>query len=153
MKTMRLLACLGLAVIATTAQAKNEGKKMMPKKMDAEFVEAKDIKWTDSAEFPGVQTATVEGNSAKGPSHMFMKFKPGFAAPMHHHTANHYVTVTAGTFILTTADGVEHRLPAGSYFSFKNKTKHSTMCAEGAECIIFGDMRGTWDTVPEKKME
>lgn len=154
MKTMRLLACLGLVVIATSAQAKDETKKKaIDKSMNAVFVEAKDIQWKDNPEFPGLQTADVEGDSTKGPSHMFMKFKPGFTAPLHHHTANFFVAVINGTFVLTTEDGVEHRLPAGSYFSFKNKTKHTTKCAEGADCIIFGDMRAKWDVVPAKQME
>lgn len=153
MKTIRLLTCLSLVTLTTTAYAKdNTAKKMNHKMMNAEFVEAKDVQWKDVTEFPGVQMAAIEGDPTKGASHMMMKFKPGFSAPMHHHSANHFVTVVAGTMILTY-DGMEHRLPAGSFFSFKNKAKHSTMCAEGAECIISADARGKWDVVPEKKME
>ena len=60
-------------------------------------------------------------------------------------------SVVSGTTILTV-DGKEHRLSPGSYFSFENKQKHSTSCAEGAECILFTDVRGQWDVVPEKKV-
>jgi quercetin dioxygenase-like cupin family protein len=119
------------------------------KPSNASLIEAKDLKWADVAGFPGVQTAVVEGDAAKGSHHAFMKFAPGFAAPLHHHTANHFVTVVSGTLVLNV-DGQEHRLPPGSYFAFKNKAKHTTSCAEGAECVLFVDVRGKWDVMPEK---
>jgi quercetin dioxygenase-like cupin family protein len=96
--------------------------------------------------------AVVEGDAAKGAHHAFMKFKPGFSVPVHYHTANHFMTVLAGTMVFHV-DGVEHKLPAGSYFSIKNKGLHDTACAEGAECVIFGDVRGKWDVVPEATTE
>jgi quercetin dioxygenase-like cupin family protein len=116
---------------------------------DAVFVEAKDVQWKPMAGFSGVYSADVEGDSAKGPHHSMIKFDAGFAAPLHHHTANHYAVVVAGTLVLTV-DGQEHRLPAGSFFSFKNKGQHMTSCAPGAECILFNDVRGKWDVIPEK---
>ena len=72
-----------------------------------------------------------------------------FAAPLHHHTADHYVTVVSGTLILIV-DGKENKLPAGSYFSFTGKAKHETKCDAGAECVLFVDARGKWDVVPEE---
>lgn len=99
--------------------------------------------------FHSTRTATVEGDASKGAHHAFMKFDAGFAAPLHHHSADHYVTVISGTLVLNT-DGVDHQLPAGSYFSFKNKGTHTTNCAAGAECVIFSDVRGKWDVVPAK---
>jgi glyoxylate utilization-related uncharacterized protein len=144
MKCARLLVCLSFTLLSAAAFA---GEK---KTSNAVFVEAKDIPWQDVVGFAGVQSASVEGDAAKGPHHAFMKFKGGFAAPLHHHTANHFMTVIAGTLVLTV-DGQEHRLPAGSYFSFKNKGQHSTSCAAGDDCVLFGDVRGKWDVVPEKK--
>lgn len=147
MKKISTAICIGIALCTTSAFAKDMAK---AKSMNAVFIEAKDLEWKDVAGYPGLQQAVVEGDTTKGPHHSLMKFKAGFSAPMHHHTAPHYVTVVSGNFILTV-DGVEHRLPAGSYFSFKNKQKHSTMCAEGADCIISADVRGKWDVVPEKQ--
>jgi quercetin dioxygenase-like cupin family protein len=146
-RSMRMSVWIALALFpaCTLAYAGSKGKAE-----SAVFLEAKDVKWNDVPGFAGVHTATVEGDAAKGSHHSFMKFDAGFAAPLHHHTADHYVAVVAGTLVLTV-DGKEHRLPAGSYFSFKNKGQHTTACAPGAECIIFADVRGKWDVVPEKK--
>jgi hypothetical protein len=45
-------------------------------------------------------------------------------------------------------DGKEISLPAGSYFSFVGKKKHTTRCDAGADCVLFMDARGKWDVVP-----
>ena len=111
-------------------------------------IAAGDIKWADVPGFPGVQMAVLGGNSAKGPHHSMLKFAGGFSAPLHHHTADHYATVVAGTVVLVI-DGVENKLPAGSYFAFTGKAKHETRCAAGAECVIAVDARGAWDVLVE----
>lgn len=147
MKRISLITIL-LTVFSITATAKDAAKSTAS---NAVFMEAKDIKWEAVADFPGLQMAVVEGNSTKGAHHSFMKFDAGFSAPMHHHTPDTFVTVIKGDFVLTV-DGVEHRLSPGSYFSFKKKQPHATMCAAGSECIIFVDARGKWDTIPEKKL-
>ena len=112
------------------------------------FMDAASIKFAPVPGFAGVQTATVEGDAAKGAHHAFMKFDAGFAAPAHLHTSDHFVTVIAGTLVLGV-DGVEHKLPAGSYFSFKKKGLHTTKCETGEPCLLFMDVRGKWDVVPQ----
>ncbi|MEO8103519.1 MAG: cupin domain-containing protein [Betaproteobacteria bacterium] len=129
-----------LAVIPVVAQAKGTGTSVA--------TAAADLKWNDVANFPGVKMAVVSGDPAKGAAHFFMKFVPGFAAPLHHHNANHYVTVVAGTMVLNI-DGQDAKLPAGSYFSFSGKKTHTTKCDTGAECVLFIDARGKWDVIPE----
>jgi hypothetical protein len=112
------------------------------------LVPAADLKWGAVPGMTGIQLAPVDGDPSKGPSHFFLKFDAGFAAPVHHHTANHFVTVVAGTLVLTV-DGKEQKLPPGSFFSFTNKAKHATACEKGADCILSMDVRGKWDVVPE----
>jgi quercetin dioxygenase-like cupin family protein len=109
---------------------------------------AADLKWNDVASFPGLKMAVVSGDPAKGAAHFFMKFPAGFAAPLHHHSANHYVTVVSGTMVMNI-DGNDVKLPAGSYFSFTGMKQHMTKCDAGAECVLFLDARGKWDVVPE----
>jgi quercetin dioxygenase-like cupin family protein len=135
------LALAAFAPQSFAADAKKGGS--------AVLVPASDLKWSDVPGFKGLQLAVVEGNPAKGTHRSMIKFEGGFAAPLHHHTSNHFVTVVAGTLVLTV-DGKEHRLPAGSYFSFKDKKQHMTRCEAGAACILSLDVRGKWDVVPEK---
>lgn len=117
----------------------------------AHLVAANEMKWTDVAEFPGLKMAVFEGDPAKGPSHFFIKFPAGFKADTHFHNADHYVAVVSGTIIMSYPGGVEKRLAAGSGFSFTGKQQHVTKCAEGAECVLFLDVRGSWDVIPVEK--
>ena len=135
---------LAFAASAQPATAK-EGKKAGT----AVLVPAGDIKWNDVPGFPGLSMAVLQGDPAKGPHHSMIKFKDGFAAPLHHHSSDHFGTVVTGTLILTV-DGKDTKLPAGSYFSFKGMKQHMTRCEPGADCVISMDVRGKWDVVPAK---
>jgi quercetin dioxygenase-like cupin family protein len=135
---------LAYAAFAPSAFAK-EGKKAP----SAVLLPAADLKWSDVPDFPGVKMATLDGNPAKGSSHFLIKLKDGFAAPLHHHTSDHFVTVVSGTLILTV-DGKDTRLPAGSFFLFRGMKQHLTKCEPGGDCVLSIDARGKWDVLPEK---
>jgi mannose-6-phosphate isomerase-like protein (cupin superfamily) len=107
-----------------------------------------DLQWKDAG-MPGVSSACVEGDMAKGPSHFFLRYAKGFVAPLHHHSPDHYVTVVSGTLALTV-DGKEHVLPAGSFFALTNKAPHSARVVGDEDAVMFVDARGPWDVVPEK---
>ena len=108
---------------------------------------ASEVKWA-GAGVPGVSTAPVDGDMAKGPSHFFLKYASGFVAPVHHHSPDHYVTVVSGNLVLIV-DGKEQRVPPGSYFAFTGKAKHGARCEGSEDCVMFVDARGAWDVVPE----
>jgi quercetin dioxygenase-like cupin family protein len=129
----------GLAMVAGAAVAKP----------GSTVTAAADLKWSDVPGFPGVHMAAAEGDPGKAPSHFFLKFDKGFAAPEHHHNADHYGTVVAGTLVLTV-DGKESKLGPGSYFSFTGKKPHATKCDAAADCVLQIDARGKWDVIPEK---
>ena len=118
---------------------------------NAVLAPAGDLKWQDVPDAKGVQIATIpgQGDPGKGASHFFLKFAPGFSAPVHHHTSNHYVTVVSGTLVLTV-DGKDHKLPPGSYVAFTGKKPHATKCDAGADCVLAMDVRGKWDVVAPK---
>lgn len=144
----KFIAAAFATTLALTAFAAHAAEKDGKKDGNAVLVPASDIKWTDVPGSPGVKLAVLQGDPAKGPHHAMVKYAGGFAAPLHHHSADHYVAVVAGTLVLTV-DGHETKLPAGSYFSFKGKKSHITKCEAGADCVLFLDNRGKWDVVPE----
>jgi quercetin dioxygenase-like cupin family protein len=113
------------------------------------FAPAAELKWA-GADVPGVSTAVVTGDMAKGASHFYLKYAAGFVAPVHHHSPDHYVTTVAGDLVLTV-DGKEHRLPPGSYFAFTGKARHAARCEGTQDCVMFIDARGPWDVVLAKK--
>lgn len=133
-----------LVAVAATAATLSPGARAAD---GAVYILAADVRWSDVPGTPGVQIAPLQGDPGKGPSHFLLKFSGGFSAPVHHHTANHYVTVVAGTLVLTV-DGKERKLGAGSYFSFSGKKRHATRCEAGPDCVLAMDARGKWDVVP-----
>ena len=143
------LACLLMVPVLSAPVALRAAEGAKAKKAGtAVLTPADDIKWSDVPGFPGVSLAILEGDPAKGSHHSMMKFKDGFAAPLHHHSCDHFGTVVSGTLILNV-DGKDSVLPAGSFFSFKGRKPHMTRCAPGADCVIALDARGKWDVVPE----
>jgi hypothetical protein len=127
------------AILSSAAFAQGPGKAMS--------TPASDLKWTAGG-IPGVSTAIVDGDMAKGPSHFCLKYDAGFAAPVHHHSADHYATTVSGNPVLI-ADGKERRLAPGSYFAFTGKAKHAARCEGSQACVMFIDARSAWDVVPE----
>ena len=109
---------------------------------------AADVKWI-GAGVPGVETAVVKGDMAKGASHFYLKYAAGFVSPVHHHSPDHYVTTVAGNLVLIV-DGKEQRLPPGSYFAFTGKARHAARCEGAQDCVMFIDARGRWDVVVAK---
>jgi quercetin dioxygenase-like cupin family protein len=114
----------------------------------AVFAPSADLKWINAG-VPGVETAAVKGDMAKGASHFYLKYPAGFVSPVHHHSPDHYVTTVAGNLVLIV-DGKEHRLPPGSYFAFTGKAKHAARCEGTQDCVMFIDARGAWDVVLPK---
>lgn len=136
---------LALAFVAIAPQAPAKGEK---KAGTFVLLPAGDLKWNDTPGFPNVKMAVLDGDPAKGPCHILIRLQDGFAAPLHHHTSDHFVTVLSGTLSLTV-DGKETQLPAGSFFLFKGKKVHITKCVPGADCVLSVDARGKWDVLPE----
>ncbi len=150
-QVIKTIAMAGVVAAALFVPAAARAKDEAPKKgaATAVFAPASDLKWADVPDTPGVKMAPAQGDPDKGASHFFIKLPAGFSVPQHHHSPNHYVTVLAGTVVFNV-DGKEHSLPAGSYFSFTGQKKHTTRCAEGAECVLSIDSRGKWDVVLEE---
>lgn len=105
------------------------------------------LKWADAG-IPGVSTAVVQGDMAKGSSHFYLRYPPGFVSPVHHHSPDHYATTVSGNLSLTM-NGKEHRLSPGSYFAFTAKAPHVARCSGPEPCVMFIDARGAWDVVVE----
>jgi len=137
----RLAAALALAVAASLVPVASAGS-------GAAATAAAGLKWTDAG-IPGVKTALVQGDMAKGPSHFYLKYPAGFTAPRHHHTPDHYATTVAGQLVLVV-DGKDQRLAPGSYFAFTDKAVHAARCEGSEDCVMFIDARGPWDVVPDK---
>lgn len=133
--------CLALVSAALTAlPAAASGK--------AVVTPSAELQWKETG-IPGVTSAVVEGDMAKGASRFYLKYGAGLVTPAHHHSPDHYVTVVSGTLLLTV-NGKEHRLTAGSYFALTDKIPHVAKVEGDLPCVMFIDAKGAWDVVVEK---
>jgi len=127
------------AVSAWVAFAQEAGR--------ANVIPNETLQWVDAG-IPGVSGATVAGDMKAGPSRFYWKYKAGFVAPLHHHTADHFVSTISGTLVLIT-DGKENKLAPGSYFSLTGKKPHGARCEGAVDCVMFIEAHAAWDIVPE----
>ncbi len=132
------LGALAALVMSTPAHAAD--------KAAATLWAAEDLKWTALPDSP-VKMSVVWGDPATGPFGAFLKFPAGFAAPLHHHTADHHVIVVSGTAVMTPEGEAAKRLGPGSTFSFTGAKKHTTACDAASECVLFVDDSGKWDLI------
>jgi len=107
-----------------------------------------DLKWQKLGT-AGVAAALVSGDMEKGASRFFLKYPVGLVTPMHHHTADHYVTVVSGTITLTV-DGKDHKLGPGSYFELTQKKPHVAKVEGNEDAVMFIQAEKAWDVVMEK---
>lgn len=107
-----------------------------------------ELKWVANPANADVSMAVVWGDPTKGAHGAFHKFKPGFNAGLHTHSADMKLVVVSGTMIAATEGGPEKKLPPGSYEYQPHGVKHVTKCDTGSECIIFVVASGKFDLTP-----
>lgn len=107
------------------------------------------LQWKNAG-VPGVSTAVVSGDMAKGASRFYLKYAAGLVTPAHHHSPDHYVTTISGILVLTV-DGKEHKLTPGSYFALTGKAPHVARCDGSEDCVMFIESQAPWDVVLEEK--
>lgn len=151
--SFRILAVL-IVSAALAGSALADEKKAPPAKAKpagaAVLWPADQLKWVAMPNSPpGVLSAVLWGDPAKGPSGALHKFPAGFEVPLHHHTPDYRTVVISGTMTVAPEGGAATKLTAGSYGSFTGQKRHTTKCDAGADCIILVDAHGTWDVVLE----
>lgn len=139
-KKYALIAVIAAALFsAAFVYAADAGKSIV--------VPTTDLKW--KAMGNGIEAASVSGDMDKGPSRFFLKYPVGLVTPMHHHTANHHVTVVSGTITLTVG-GKEHRLGPGSYFMLGDRAPHIAKVEGNEPAVFFIQAEAPWDVVMAK---
>lgn len=140
MKRLMTIAMATAAIaVASVPSIATADSKVMPKA---------DLKWKDMG-IPGVAAVPLSGDMKKGASRFFLKYPVGFVTPMHHHTADHSVTVVSGTITLTV-DGKDHKLGPGSYFELTKKAPHVAKVEGNEEAVFLIQAKGPWDVVMAK---
>ena len=148
-----ILVAMAVALFAQAALAE-EAKADAPKAKHAATpaklvtMAPDELKWVANPANADVSMAVVWGDPTKGAHGAFHKFKAGFNAGLHSHSADMKLVVVSGTMIAATEGGPEKKLPPGSYEYQPHGVKHVTKCDTGSECIIFVVASGKFDLTP-----
>ena len=140
MKHIRIMVISAALIAAPSMPAFGADKSVVVSKAD--------LKWKNLGT-SGVAAALVSGDMEKGASRFFLKYPVGLVTPLHHHTADHYVTVVSGTITLTV-DGKDHKLGPGSYFELTQKKPHVAKVEGNEDAVMFIQAEKAWDVVMEK---
>jgi quercetin dioxygenase-like cupin family protein len=142
MNTMRILGtAIAAAVFSAAFVVAGEPSKTV-------VLPAPELQWKVVND-AGVAVAPVAGDMEKGACRFFLKYPAGLVTPMHHHTANHHVTLISGSITLTVG-GKEYRLGPGAYFMLADRAVHTARVEGNEDAVFFIDAEAAWDVVMAK---
>ena len=152
-KGLLMLAVLVVLTAAVSAQEPGHAKPKPAARAGAPpvFMAAADLKWGDlnPTGAPGVKIADVWGDHTRSGYGAFLKFPPGFVAPLHTHTSAIKIVVISGTYMQTPEGKTEMRMGPGSYvFQPGGSYKHISACDKASECLLFIESTGKFDLLP-----
>jgi quercetin dioxygenase-like cupin family protein len=134
-----VLAAISAALVAASPLVAAGGSSTVTKKAE--------LAWKDMGN--GVAAAPVSGDMQKGASRFFLKYPAGLVTPLHHHNADHYVTVVSGRIVLNV-DGKDHKLGPGDYFALTHKAAHTAKVEGKDAAVFFIQADAPWDVVMEQ---
>ncbi len=108
-----------------------------------------DLKWNESAAYPGLRNAVLYGDPSKpGPYAVRNRFSPNSFSRPHFHPHDRFIVVVSGTWWVGTGDKFDPEstkpMPAGSFVvHYANKVHYDGAKNEECEVIIWGDGPGT----------
>jgi quercetin dioxygenase-like cupin family protein len=145
MRTARFTGILSLALMTMTIAVGAAGPDpaVLSYKMPA------DLKWIESATYPGLKSAVLYGDPGKpGPYAVRNRFSPGSFSRPHFHPNDRYILVLSGTWWVGTGDKFDPDsttpMPAGTFVvHYGGKVHYDGAKNEDCELLIYGEGPGT----------
>ena len=143
MKRAWPIAAVAVAVVLTTAvvfAAQEQSSRVI-------FAHSRTVKYSPLV--PGVSSAVVWGDTAQGPFGGFTKFRPGFDAGMHTHTADVLVVVLRGAYLYRDDAGAK-RVGPGDFIRIPGGHKHWSGGDRKEGALFYQQTFGKFDLIPAK---
>jgi len=142
MKHTWTLAAVSVALIVTTAVvvAQREGTGVI-------FARSSSAKF--SAMMPGVSSSVVWGDTLTGPFGGFTKFRPGFDAGLHTHTADVLLVVLRGAYLYKDDAGAK-RVGPGDFLRIAGGHKHWSGGDPKEGALFYQETFGKFDLIPAR---
>jgi len=143
MKRALMLAAVAVTVALTTAAmfGRQEGG------AGVIFARSRTVKYSPLV--PGVSSYIAWGDTAKGPFGGFTKFRPGFDAGMHTHTADVLLVVLRGAYLYRDDAGAK-RVGPGDFLRIPGGHKHWSGGDRKEGALFYQETFGKFDLIPVK---
>jgi len=143
MKRALMLAAVAVIVALTTAAmfGRQEGGTGLI------FARSRTVKYSPLV--PGVSSYVAWGDTAKGPFGGFTKFRPGFDAGMHTHTADVLLVVLRGAYLYRDDAGAK-RVGPGDFLRIPGGHKHWSGGDRKEGALFYQETFGKFDLIPVK---
>lgn len=103
----------------------------------------------DAPNADGVSMAILRGDPDKGAHATYTKFKPGYDAGWHTHTADVWIVGIKGGYLYKD-DGGEKRIGPGDYLRVPGGHKHWSGGDKTEGALFYEEGSGKFDTIPAK---
>lgn len=143
MKRALTLAAVAIAVAVTTAVVFAEQEHST----GVIFVRSRAVKYSPLV--PGVSSYVAWGDTAKGPFGAFAKFRPGYDAGMHTHTADVLLVVLRGAYLYRDDAGAK-RVGPGDFIRIPGGHKHWSGGDKKEGALFYYETFGRFDLIPVK---
>jgi hypothetical protein len=143
MKRAWMLAAVAVAVTLTTAVVFADQEQST----GVIFAQSRTVKYAPLN--PGVLSYVAWGDTAKGPFGGFTKFRPGFDAGMHIHTADVLLVVLHGAYLYRDDAGAK-RVGPGDFLRIAGGHKHWSGGDSKEGALFYQETFGKFDLIPVK---
>jgi quercetin dioxygenase-like cupin family protein len=143
MKRAWMLAAVAVAVASTTAVVFAHQEQAT----GVTFARSRTAKYSPLV--PGVTSYVAWGDTAKGPFGSFVKFRPGFDAGMHTHTADVLLVVLRGAYLYRD-DASAKRVGPGDFIRIPGGHKHWSGGDRKEGALFYSETFGKFDLIPVK---
>jgi mannose-6-phosphate isomerase-like protein (cupin superfamily) len=142
MKRTWTLAAVSVALVVTTAVvvAQGQGAGII-------FARSRSAKFAPMV--PGVSNSVVWGDTLTGPFGGFTKFRPGFDAGLHTHTADVLLVVLRGAYLYRDDAGAK-RVGPGDFLRVPGGHKHWSGGDPKEGALFYQETFGKFDLIPAK---
>src|SRR6267143_460189 len=142
MKRTWTLAAVSVALVVTTAVVVAQGQ-------GAGIIFARSRSTKFAPMVPGVSSSVVWGDTLTGPFGGFTKFRPGFDAGLHTHTADVLLVVLRGAYLYRDDAGAK-RVGPGDFLRVPGGHKHWSGGDPKEGAVFYQETFGKFDLIPAK---
>jgi quercetin dioxygenase-like cupin family protein len=149
MKRSSIAAAVAAVVLAATTLGLAQAEKKATPAKKSVYASPDHATFKDAPNNDGVSMAVLHGDPDKGAHATYTKFKPGYDAGWHTHTADLWIIGIKGAYLYKD-DAGEKRIGPGDYLRVPGGHKHWSGGDKTEGALFYEEGSGKFDSIPAK---